>query len=253
MLLKQKEKSKEIERRKMGQDVLKLKRWQEDQQLKNIKEERDREKREEQAARQRILAQIEQDKADRAARFGGSSQAPSQPKTSPQPEKRATVDSNTARLQFKLPDGSTHTQDFPSSECLQTVRNYIKSNLNLPFSNYVLSTAFPRREFTDNDNGETLADLGLVPNAVVLILPINHGTVASRPGGGLSGLFWTLITPFLNVFGYLRLFIFGSSRTPQQNGRESSKRPADSSAEASTSRYVLLYYSFLSKGKKITC
>lgn len=222
----------------MGQDVQKLKRWQEDQQLKNIMEEREREKREEQAARQRILAQIEQDKADRAARFGTTSQAPSQPKTSPQPEKRGTVDSNTARLQFKLPDGSSHTQNFPSGECLQTVRNYIRSNLNLPFSNYVLSTAFPRREFTSNDNAETLADLGLVPNAVVLILPVSQGTVVSRPGGGLGGLFWTLITPFLNVLGYLRLFIFGSSTTAQQNNRDSAKRPADSNAEASTSRYV---------------
>lgn len=235
----QKERLSELERRKVGQDVQKLKRWQEDQQLKNIMEEREREKQQEKAARDRVLAQIAQDKLDRAARFSNNTQ---QQQQSPQnissrPIQKST--SNIARLQFKLPDGTSHTHEFPSNEPLQVVRTYISANLNLQFNNYFLSTAFPRREFTDNNNAETLADLGLAPTAVILILPNNQGTVSTRSSGFARGLLWTLIAPFLSIFDYLKSFIFGVG--PRQTGstsRESVKRPSPDVGEPSTSRYI---------------
>lgn len=227
-----------MERRKVGQDIQKMKRWQEDQQLKNIMEEREREKQQEKAARERVLAQIAQDKADRAARFSNNqSQVQNNPQISVQ-RTPSTTNSNITRLQFKLPDGSSHTHEFASSELLEAVRVYISANLNLSFNNYVLSTAFPRREFTDNNNGETLADLGLVPNAVVLVLPNNQSTVSTRSGGFIRGLFWTLVAPFLNIFDYLRSFIFGNgTRQMSSTTREAIKRTSADAGEASTSRY----------------
>lgn len=228
MFISQKERLKEMERRQMGQNVQKMKRWQEDQELKNLKEEREKEKREEQAARERILAQIAEDKAERAAKFPNST--PPQPprEKSPQPVKRPLTDMSRARLQFKLPDGSSHAHDFPSSETLQTVRTYIRVNVKLPFSNYILSTAFPRREFTDNNNSETLADLGLAPNAVVLILPLSQGVVSTNSGGSaLTVLFWSLLSPFLSIFDYIKAFVYGRSSQQQPSPKEPVKRPAE--------------------------
>jgi hypothetical protein len=51
-----------MERRKIGQEVQKLRRWQQDQELKNLKEERQKAKAEEAAARERVLKQIAEDR-----------------------------------------------------------------------------------------------------------------------------------------------------------------------------------------------
>jgi hypothetical protein len=225
----QKERQKEIERRKMGQNVQQMKRWQDDEELKHILEEREKEKRESQAARERVLAQIAQDKAERAAKFSPApaQQTPPAPQPPPRP-----VNTNTARIQFRMPDGRTATNDFSSSETLESVHAHIKTNLNLPFTSYTLSTTFPRREFTDEDKCKSLLDLGLAPTAVILILPLNRGTVSTNPGGGFSGLLWSLITPILTLFGYLKTFVFGSGPPPSSGADNQNKRRADPANES---------------------
>lgn len=115
----QKEKQKELERRKVGQDVQKLKRWQQDQELKCLLEERDKEKKDKEAARQRVLAQIAQDREERAAKWAKQAKRMSPPST-PQPIPRAIpINTEIARLQFRLPDSTSHTHDFPSRNTLQ--------------------------------------------------------------------------------------------------------------------------------------
>jgi hypothetical protein len=51
-----------MERRKMGHEVQKLRRWQQDQELKHLKEDRQKEKAEVAAVRERILKQIAEDR-----------------------------------------------------------------------------------------------------------------------------------------------------------------------------------------------
>ncbi|CAH2268460.1 jg16890 [Pararge aegeria aegeria] len=65
---KELERQKEMDRRAVGQGVAELKKWQADQEMKQIQEERKREKKENNLARQRILEQIAQDRAERKAR-----------------------------------------------------------------------------------------------------------------------------------------------------------------------------------------
>lgn len=115
----EKERQKEIERRKLGQDMQKLKEWQKDQELKELMEKRKKEKIEDKAARDRILAQIAQDKADRAARFGTSPPTATESKQEPS---KPTVVPNSARLQFKLPDGSSSSNTFENYTTLQEVK-----------------------------------------------------------------------------------------------------------------------------------
>ncbi|KAF7279781.1 hypothetical protein GWI33_006741 [Rhynchophorus ferrugineus] len=183
---KETERLKEIERRKVGQEVQKMKKWQEDQELKQLMEEREKEKKQEREARERVLAQIAQDKADRAARFqpvASSTPTLKEQEATPGPSVNRS-DPRTAVLQFKLPDGSTKTQDFPSTDKLQSVLNYLKSELKLPLNKFTLSTTFPRRQFAEKDYNDTLTDLNLTPNAVILVLPINNGTVSTNTGQG---------------------------------------------------------------------
>jgi len=201
-------------------------------------DERNKEKKEKQEARQRVLAQIAQDKAERAAKFASPPQSTSQqPQTSPQPVRRSPVSSNTARLQFRLPDGTSHMHDFVSSSSLQEVRNYIITNLNLPFQNFTLSTTFPRREFTSENCSETLLELELVPNAVVLILPLQHGAVATHSDSWIMTMFWSFIGPILNLVSYLKAKFFGpppGSSVPPSTPNQDRKRPIESPAETSS-------------------
>lgn len=226
-----------MERRKVGQDVQKLKRWQQEQELKEMMDERNRERKENQEARQRVLAQIAQDKAERAAKFANSSNTVSKPpeELSPQAQsiRRNVSDCNTARLQFKLPDGTTHMHNFSSTSSLHDVRNYIISNLNLPYENFSLSTTFPRREFTTENGSQTLLELELVPNAVILILPLQHGAVSTNTDSWLMTVFWSFIGPILNFVGFLKSKIFGSSSSTSSTVNKERKRPNDNVDEQS--------------------
>ncbi|CAG0920917.1 unnamed protein product [Notodromas monacha] len=65
----QKEKEQEMERRRVGQELQKFKDWQSDEERRKIAAERKRDRQEEINARERVLAQIEQDRKERAARF----------------------------------------------------------------------------------------------------------------------------------------------------------------------------------------
>ncbi|GLV39672.1 uncharacterized protein CBL_08262 [Carabus blaptoides fortunei] len=201
------EKKKELERRKLGQDVQKMQRSQQDQELKNLLEERQRAKTEEKAARDRILAQIAQDKADRAARFAPSAVASSPQQTTERP---TASNVHVSRLQFRLPDGTSQTHEFQASAVLSEVRDFISANLRLPFRSFSLSTTFPRREFTADDANTSLRDLQLVPNAVIMVLPAHTGaTVSSSEGGGFLSILWLLVAPIINIFDYFRSLIFG--------------------------------------------
>lgn len=218
----------EIERRKMGQNVQNFKKWQKDQEFKQMMEQREREKKEQQADRQRILAQIEQDKADRAAKFQTNPPSTSGTVNSKQPTS-TTNKSNTAKLQFKLPDGTSCMQNFQINSTLQDVRNFIRNNLG--FTNFTLSTTFPRREFTDGDSNSTLTELELVPNAVILILPLSNGAITTNPGNFITMILWSFVTPFLNLFGYVKQLIY---RNPTRNIETQSPSTSTSSNSAGT-------------------
>lgn len=224
--LLQKERLKEIERRKMGQSVQELKRWQKDQEMKQLLEDREKEKMEEKLARERVLAQIKQDRAERLSKSQPIS--PTTEHTSKNPSASPIqIPSNKTRLQFKLPDGSSNTQEFSISDNLQTVIEYIKENLNLPFSHFKLSTTFPRREFAKGDYSQTLLDLQLIPNAVILILPQNTGALTSTKfSSTFTALLWNIVSPILNIFDYLKSLIFG--RSEKTIG---TKRPPDDMGE----------------------
>nr|XP_020515737.1 UBX domain-containing protein 4-like [Labrus bergylta] len=125
---------KEMERRKTGKDVQDFKKKQEDEKTKRLMEERNREKAEERAARERVKQQIAMDRADRAARYAKVQEEDQAAKLAAQQVRQAEQEarrevllrerSTVARIQFRLPDGSSFTNQFPSQSRLQEARNF---------------------------------------------------------------------------------------------------------------------------------
>ena len=235
------EKEKEVQRRKEGQDLVTLKKWKEDQELKQIKEDQLRDKNEAKAARQRVLDQIEQDKKERAQRFamqqGANDAKPAKP---PTPTTPSPVSSDTARIQFKKPSGESEIVTFDSSMLFTDLHVFVKNEiLQGLVKEFTLATAFPRREFSQVDFEKTLQDLNLTPTSTMLIIPgkksvkfapsATTNVLPTQTDGSffsmMSALFFGLMTPVMALFTYLKGYIMrGNQGEAGENASEAGKR-----------------------------
>ncbi|XP_040057194.2 UBX domain-containing protein 4 isoform X3 [Gasterosteus aculeatus] len=234
----------EVERRKMGKDVQDLKKKQEEERTKRLLEERNKEKAEEKAARERVRQQIALDRADRAARYARTQEEERTAKQAVlqarQAQKEAVVRerSTIARIQFRLPDGSAFTNQFPSQSRLQEARNFAVQEVGNRYGNFSLATMFPRREFTSEDLDKTLLELELAPSASIVLLPQSSrpaNTVMQSSDGGLWAVLGTLLYPLLAVWRFLSAFLFAS---PPPAGAESRGhgQPSGSYANAASDK-----------------
>ncbi|XP_036401134.1 UBX domain-containing protein 4-like isoform X1 [Megalops cyprinoides] len=235
---------KEVERRKLGKEMLHYKRKQEEERTKHMLEERNREKAEEKAARERVRQQIAMDRADRASRYGRSQEEVEAAKAaaleSQRAEQAARKDTSPrersaiARIQFRLPDGSSFTNQFPSEAKLQEAWQFAAQEVGNRYGHFALATMFPRREFTGEDLERTLLELELVPSASIVLLPQtgrpSNAVVQSSGGGGIWALLGSLFCPLLAVWRFISSFLFGSpppvgtspAVPPQRSGPTSS-------------------------------
>uniref|UniRef100_A0A8C8J6S3 UBX domain-containing protein 4 n=1 Tax=Oncorhynchus tshawytscha TaxID=74940 RepID=A0A8C8J6S3_ONCTS len=244
------EEEKEMERRKMGKEMLDFKRKNEDEKTKRIMDERNRDKAEEKAARERVKAQIALDRADRAARYANNKdeveaarlaalqarQAETQAKKENAQRERSAI----ARIQFRLPDGSFFTNQFPSEARLQEARQFAVNEVGNRYGNFSLATVFPRREFTADDLDKTLLALELAPSASIVLLPQtgrpNNMVVQSTSGGGIWAVLGTILYPLLAVWRFLSGFLFTSPPIPGAAGpRGPAQRPNTASGSSSSS------------------
>ncbi|NXJ15339.1 UBXN4 protein, partial [Odontophorus gujanensis] len=223
----QKEIKKEIERRKTGKEMLEYKRRQEEELTKRMLEERNREKAEEKAARERIRQQIALDRAERAARFAKSKEEAEAAKAAALQAKQAEIEarkeasqkerSAIARIQFRLPDGSSFTNQFPSEARLEEARQFAAQMVGNAYGNFSLATMFPRREFTKEDYGKKLLELELAPSASVVLLPAGRPatSVVQASGGDLWKFLGTILYPLIAVWRFISNFLFTSPPPPQ--------------------------------------
>ncbi|NXT55351.1 UBXN4 protein, partial [Pluvianellus socialis] len=246
----QKEIKKEIERRKTGKEMLEYKRRQEEELTKRMLEERNREKAEEKAARERIRQQIAMDRAERAARFAKSKEEAEAAKAAALQAKQAEIEarkeasqkerSAIARIQFRLPDGSSFTNQFPSEARLEEARQFAAQTVGNAYGNFSLATMFPRREFTKEDYGKKLLELELAPSASVVLLPAGRPatSVVQASGSGLWKFLGTILYPLLAVWRFISNFLFTSPPPSQSTVRSAhqqdhSNPPAPGSIEQS--------------------
>lgn len=224
------ERQKEMERRKMGQEIAKRKLEQENKEIRAAAEERRKDKEEDRLARERVKAQIAADRAEREARqalLRGE-----EPPAAPQARPGASVsvpaassnNSNISRIKFRLPDGSSSIAQFSSSTTLEEVRQHVRQNINLPFSNFTLTSTVHNRPFTSEDNDRSLTDLGLVPSAILIILSQSSigGSGSVVPSGGIVDFFWILLSPITFLLGLVRQLFGGNSapRSPSTSGSD---------------------------------
>ncbi|XP_048222603.1 UBX domain-containing protein 4 [Perognathus longimembris pacificus] len=240
----QREIKKEIERRKTGKEMLDYKRKQEEELTKRMLEERNREKAEDRAARERIKQQIALDRAERAARFAKtkeeveaakaaaallSKQAEMEVKRESYAREKSTV----ARIQFRLPDGSSFTNQFPSDAPLEEARQFAAQPVGNTYGNFSLATMFPRREFTKEDYKRKLLDLELAPSASVVLLPAGRPTtsVVHSSSGDIWTLLGTVLYPFLAIWRLISSFLFSNppARTSARAASPEPLNPASSS------------------------
>ncbi|XP_070694708.1 UBX domain-containing protein 4 isoform X2 [Pempheris klunzingeri] len=217
---------KEVERRKLGKDMQDFKRKQEEEKTKRLLEERNREKAEEKAARERVKQQIALDRAERAARYAKTQeeemvakQALVQARQAEQEARKEALvreRSTIARIQFRLPDGSSLTSQFPSQSRLQEARQFAVQEVGTRYGNFSLATMFPRREFTSEDLNKTLLELELSPSASIVLLPSNRpaNTVVHSSGGGIWAVLGTLLYPLLAVWRFLSSFLYAATPPP---------------------------------------
>ncbi|OAD55235.1 UBX domain-containing protein 1 [Eufriesea mexicana] len=157
----------EKNRIKSGKEMAQARRKLEELEMKKLLEERKREKEEEKLARQKVREQIEADKAARRAKANiekvsiESVPAPS--------SSTYRKEYNDTKLQIRLTDGQTLTQNFGSKEKLAAVRLFIEINRTDEPGPFNLMTNFPKKIFTEDDYEAPLNALGLTPSAVLIV------------------------------------------------------------------------------------
>ncbi|GAB5575626.1 UBX domain-containing protein 4 [Prionailurus iriomotensis] len=243
----QREIKKEIERRKTGKEMLDYKRKQEEELTKRMLEERNREKAEDRAARERIKQQIALDRAERAARFAKTKEEVEAAKAAALLAKQAEMEvkrdssarerSTIARIQFRLPDGSSFTNQFPSDAPLEEARQFAAQTVGNTYGNFSLATMFPRREFTKEDYKKKLLDLELAPSASVVLLPAGRPTTSMVHSS--SGDFWTLLGtvlyPFLAIWRLISNFLF-SNPPAQTSVRAAASEPSNLASSSNSEK-----------------
>nr|CDS16282.1 UBX domain containing protein 2 [Echinococcus granulosus] len=222
----------ELKRRNLGRDMVEFKRRKQEQEIRERLEEQKREKAEKQAARQRILAQIELDRRDRLGVSAPKVAAPKSTTTS-----TGAVDPNEVRLQLRLPDGSHMIGVFAAEAHLGSeVRQYIRSRVQgkeaegalavAPLSDVVrasfapvLASGFtfrqtrpnPPRHFSPEDETtKTLRELGLWPSAVLILHCGKYNSITDDGFAGYSknvlsrvlGLIWGGVQSVGDIFFY---------------------------------------------------
>ncbi|XP_060113208.1 UBX domain-containing protein 4 [Heteronotia binoei] len=244
----QKEIKKEIERRKTGKDMLEYKRKQEEERTKRILEEKNREKAEDRAARERIKQQIALDRAERASRYAKAQEEAEAAKAAAFQAQQAEMEakkealqlerSTIARIQFRLPDGSSITNNFPVDARLAEARKFASQTVGNTYGNFSLATMFPRREFTKDDYGKKLSELELAPSASVVLLPAGKTATAAvqSSGGDFWKLLGTILYPLIAVWRFISNFLFSSpppSQTSERPHQQEHSNPSSSTTESS--------------------
>jgi hypothetical protein len=202
--------------------------------------------------RDRILAQIEADKAERKARREeerrerlqeqGTTQSTTQ---STVPQDRTSRRSNAAftKLQVRLLDGATIREQFPADATItEHVRPWIDSHLETkaPYTFKQILAPKPARSISISEEQESLRELGLLPSATLVLQPIQSYTDAygsAANNGGLLSLPYNAVTGAVGLVtgsltGAARWLRGGSYEEPGPDGHVLGEQSETPQAEA---------------------
>lgn len=124
------------------------------------KEERQKREEEERLEEIQLAGQLERQRMERAREIM---------KRCPEP----SAGGGTARIRFTLPNGKKVDRRFKSEETVEVLRAFLMVHFDEMEGNEIknigLSTNFPRRTFSEEDDGLSLEEAGLSPQAVVMV------------------------------------------------------------------------------------
>ncbi|XP_059417288.1 UBX domain-containing protein 4-like [Carassius carassius] len=147
-----------------------------------------------------------------------------------------------ARIQFRLPDGSSFTNQFPSETRLLEARQFAAQEVGNRYGQFSLATMFPRREFTSEDLEKSLLELDLAPSASIVLLPQSsrpsNTVVHSSAGGGVWAMLGSLLYTLLAVWRFISGFLFSSAPPPAAAQNQHATNENGSSAAAEPKRCI---------------
>jgi hypothetical protein len=189
--------------------------------------------------KQRIMARIEADKRERKNRDEERRQAASAMAGEPLPSSTKVPSTSTrtpptrgsCALQIRLFDGSSIKGRFAHDSTLATaVREWVKETspaggADIPFNFRQILTPHPSRTIEISEEGQTLADVGLMPTATLVLVPVAGFTEAySSTGsgrGGIIGSAYGLVSGAFGLAGSALGYVTGyGSGVNSTDGRE---------------------------------
>lgn len=75
-----------------------------------------------------------------------------------------------ALIRVKLPQGASTQRRFPAGATVGDMYDWVDSLDEIEALEYVLTSTFPRQEYPRADAGALLCDVGLVPNAALMVI-----------------------------------------------------------------------------------
>ena len=176
--------------------------------------------------KQRIMARIEADKRERKNRDEERKQAanamageplPSSSKAAASTSTRTPPTSGNCAIQVRLFDGSSIKGRFAHDSTLATaVREWIKETspaggADIPYNFRQILTPNPSRTIEISEEGQTLSDVGLMPTATLVLVPVAGYTEAysGAGSGGLLGSAYGLVSGAFGLAGSALGYVTG--------------------------------------------
>ncbi|XP_066029455.1 UBX domain-containing protein 4 isoform X2 [Pocillopora verrucosa] len=206
----QETKKKEFDRRHQGQELGKAKRDREERQAQNIVNQIKEDRAKERAHREAVRQQIARDKAEREARRQNEVQERQRAQAaSPSPSTTMTGGSEglgkTECFVFQMAVCYSLSPDTP----LETIQQYMITQLGPSTSSITMYTTYPRRELTEEDLVKTLAELGLAPSSTLIVAVRGSNSLAPCVTSSFPELLLWVLSPLLTLINFLKAFLFG--------------------------------------------
>ena len=222
------------------------------QRIKNVR----RQQQEAKGERERIIKQIESDKAERRqkeklrkaianheAQHYTANVNGLEEETPSSVDKAEPIAKRDCNLQIRTLDGSIIRRKFRLDQNVRpNVRDWIEqenANGGMPYTLRQILTPLPNKIITDTDEGESLGALGLAPSATLIMLPVKtspaynaHVSFASRTMAVISGILTGWLEILLN---YFRTFLgMWQTKVSQDDGNTATKSEATSTGKSSS-------------------
>lgn len=204
-------KEREIKRRQDAKSMQEANQNRVDKENKIYFDKLKKERLEDEAHRKRVRQQIAADRAEKIARREAEKQRQDSSTSSFENKNEKTIhkssaEFNTSHLNIRQLDGTNIRHRFEATTNLSVVRDWITQNrTDDSRKSYKLSSQFPTRLFTEEDDNVCLSDLGLCPSATIIMKPVKTSfasSSSSSSAGNRGGIIGNIIKIFDLIYGF---------------------------------------------------